>query len=112
MSTQRWTLRSVKGSGRSWSLMGLTALCHPRAAPKPKRRRFLAGLHALSPHVQDDGFVPSDCDRLSRAVGQERVGQRRQMGERAARWVGLIFAHDPKALLAAVVPAERDRQAE
>ena len=34
------------------------------------------------------------------------------MGEGAARWVGLIFAHDPKALLAAVVPAESDRQAE
>jgi hypothetical protein len=87
MSTQRWTLYA-----------------YPRVSTKPKRTRFLARLHALSPHVQDDGFVRSDCDRLSRAMRQQRAGQRRQMGERAARRVGLILAHDPEALL---TPAAR-----
>jgi hypothetical protein len=91
--------------GRSWSLIWGSALyAYPRVSTKPKRTRFLARLHALSPHVQDDGFVRSDCDRLSRAMRQQRAGQRRQMGERAARRVGLILAHDPEALL---TPAAR-----
>ena len=56
--------------------MGLSALCPSPRCHQAKAQEILARLHALSPHVQDDGFVPSDCDRLSRAMRQQRAGQR------------------------------------
>ena len=43
-------------------------------------------------------------------VGQYGPGERRHIGDRAARGIGLIFTHDPKALLAAIIPAQGDGQ--
>ena len=55
-------------------------------------------LHALLPHVQNDGFPFSDLNRLSGLVRQNSPGERRHVGDRAARGIGLIFTHDPEAL--------------
>jgi hypothetical protein len=45
-------------------------------------------------------------------VRQNGPGERRHVGDRAARGIGLIFTHDPEVLLAAVVPAQGDGHAE
>ena len=42
----------------------------------------------------------------------KRAEERRHVGQRAAGRVGLIFTHNLKALLAAIVPAQTDRHAE
>ena len=46
---------------------------------------------------------PSVRTAFSRAIGGLDTGE-----SRAASWVGLIFAHDPKPLLAGVVPTQCD----
>jgi hypothetical protein len=76
--------------------MSLTAL---RSKKGPARQ------HALLSHVQYHGFLAGDLDRRSRAVAQDGTGEWRYIGNGTARWIGLIFAYDPEALFAAVIPA-------
>jgi hypothetical protein len=57
-------------------------------------------------------IAAGNLDRLSGPVRQNGPGQRRQVGDRTARGIGLIFTHDPEALLAAVVPSQGDGHAE
>ena len=52
-----------------------------------------------------------DLNRLSRPVRQDGPGERRDV-DRSAGGIGLIFAHDPEALFAAVSPAQGDCHAE
>ena len=70
------------------------------------------GQHAPLPHVQYDGFAAGHFHRLSGTVRQNGPRERRHVGDRAARGIGLIFANDPEALLAAVHSAEADGHAE
>ena len=72
------------------------------------KRNILVRTARLLPHVQYDGFPAGDLNRLSRPVGQNGPGERRHIGDRATRGIGLIFTHDPEALLAAVIPAQGD----
>jgi hypothetical protein len=69
-------------------------------------------LHALLPYVQYDGFAAGQLYRLSGPVRKNGPGERRHVGDRAPRGIGLIFTNDPEALLAAVFSAEGDGQAE
>jgi hypothetical protein len=71
-----------------------------------------SNLHALLPNVQYDRIAPGDLNRLSRPVRQNGPGERRHVGDRAARGIGLIFTHDPETPFAAVIPAQGDGHAE
>jgi hypothetical protein len=62
-------------------------------------------LHALLSHVQYNGLAARDLNGFSRPVSQNGAHERRHVGDRAARGIGLVFAHDPEALLAAIIPA-------
>jgi hypothetical protein len=66
----------------------------------------------LLSHIQYHGLPARDLDRLSRRVRKNGTGERRYIRDGAARWIGFIFAHDLKALFAAVISAQGDGQAE
>ena len=61
-------------------------------------RRLRAG---RSPHVQDDGLAVSERNCLARTMREHRPGERRYIGDRAARGIGLVFTHNLETLLAA-----------
>ena len=62
------------------------------------KRIFWSDLEGLLPHVQYDCFAAGDLNRLSGPVRQHGPGERRHVGDRAARGLGLIFTNDPEAL--------------
>jgi hypothetical protein len=71
-------------------------------SPRSLRIAIIWSDRPALPHVQYDGFAAGHLNRLSGPVGQNGSGERRHVGDRAARGIGLIFTNDPETLLAAV----------
>src|SRR3982751_6634560 len=47
-----------------------------------------------------------DAHGVADAIAEQRPRERRQMRNRAVRWVGFVFADDPVGLFATVVPGD------
>jgi len=88
------TIRNIRGD---W----------PKVTFGPARALTISEIHQVA-----DGFAAGHFHRLSRTVRQNSPRERRHIGDSTARWIGLIFANDPEALLAAVTSAEADGHAE
>ena len=59
-------------------------------------------------YLQYDGFLPGNFDCLPGRVSEDGPRERADIGDCAARRIGLILANDPESLLTAVSPAKSD----
>src|SRR5580704_1645387 len=63
-------------------------------------------------YLQYDSFLPGNFDGLPRRVSEDGPRKRADIGDCAAKRIGLILANDPEGLPPAVSPAKSDGHAE